>query len=85
MIFKDRSSQYRSFCPMKKRGELITRHAEALTSKASINYSREKSCVCGKHCGLQGFQAGSMYLHKWSFTTHEGLSAHAHNNYCARG
>ncbi len=20
-------------------------------SKASINYSREKSCVCGKHCG----------------------------------
>ncbi len=28
-------------------------------SKASINYSREKSCVCGKHCGFPGL-SGSM-------------------------
>ncbi len=47
MIFKDRS---RSFCPMNNG---VNYKAEALSirnkinSKASINYSREKSCVCG--------------------------------------
>ncbi len=63
MIFKDRSSQCRGFNKylsnkkIKKRGG----KAEALSiySKASINYSREKSCVCGKHCGLPGLP-GSM-------------------------
>ncbi len=67
-----------------------------INSKASINYSREKysrekSSVCtvrGKHCGLPAFEfPGSMQTSQkgnWIFT-HVGLSAHAHNNYCARG
>ncbi len=40
--------------------------------------------VRGKHCGLPGFGfPGSMQTSKWIFT-HVGLSAHAHNNYCAQ-
>ncbi len=47
MIFKDRSSQCRTFYKFlsnEKRGELQGR---GIYTKASINYSREKNCVCG--------------------------------------
>ncbi len=55
MIFKDSSSQCISICPMNNKNG-VNYKAEALSKfyKASINYSRERSCVCGKHCGLPG-------------------------------
>ncbi len=42
--------------------------------------------VHGKHCGLPGLPGSMQTSQKedWIFT-HVGLSAHAHNNYCARG
>ncbi len=48
-----------------KKGVNYKDKAEALSIrnklyKASINYSREWSCVYGKHCGLPGLP-GSMY------------------------
>ncbi len=40
--------------------------------------------VHGKHCGLIT-RITRIDAHKKRIFTHVGLSAHAHNNYCARG
>ncbi len=49
--------------------------------KASINYSIELYVVSIVAYQDQDYQAGSMDMDKKK----KGLSAHAHNNYCARG
>ncbi len=58
MIFKDiEACRYLpAVNDLKKRGgELQGRGIVSVVSKkTSINYSREKSCVCGKNCGLPG-------------------------------
>ncbi len=54
--------------------------------KASINYSRERSCVVVSIVAYQDDKDRCRPHNRinWIFT-HVGLSAHAHNNYCARG
>ncbi len=56
-------------------------YSKASINKASINYSREKSCVCGKHCGLPDYQDRCRPSSQKRIFTHEGVSssAHAHN------
>ncbi len=65
MIFKDRSNTYFAF-PFKKKvldciEEVINLVHITLCYEISVYicqrtnyYSREESCVCGKHCGLPG-------------------------------
>ncbi len=43
-------------------------YSKASINKASINYSREKSCVCGKNCGLPGL-SGTSQKKKLDFHT----------------
>ncbi len=49
----------------------------AFASKKQGKQNREKSCDCGKHCGLPDYQDHVDLTN--DFHTREGLSAHAHN------
>ena len=85
MIFKDRSSQLISIFPKKKGGELQGRGIVYILRRALIIPEKRVVYVVSI-VAYQDYQ-DRCRPHKrrnWIFT-HVGLSAHAHNNYCARG